>query len=427
MAQFPKKLKIFVIIITLISILLGFYLFKYIDLVTLSTLLLFTIVSIIAESLLIPLSNDGAVSVGFAISLASMLVGGPFAAYIVNGFGVLLRHINIPKRGTFHILNTPIYKSLFNFSQCSITAGISGLLYVSAGGKIGDIDIDHIIPIILIIVSYLAINTLFLSSLISILNGGNIFRMWVNNIKGTLFSSLVIGFLGVVIAIAYNRFNLFGVIILFGPLLLARYSYKLYIDMKNTYMETVTALTNTLEAKDPYTRGHASRVQKYAVLLANTMKLSENKVEIIRTAAILHDIGKIGIKDMILNKPGRLTDEEFDEIRKHPSIGADIIKDVNYLKKVERAVRYHHERYDGRGYPEGLKGEEIPLEAAILSVADVYDAITSNRPYREALSMEYALSEIKKFAGTQFHPDLAEAFVRVMEENEGKGAIQNAS
>lgn len=423
MSQFPKKLKIFVIIITLLSILLGIYLFRYSDLITLETLLLFTILSIIAESLLITMPNGAAVSVGFAISLASVIVGGPFTAYIVNGMGVLLRYVKIPKRGSFHILNTPLYKSLFNFSQCSIAAGISGLLYILVGGKVGSLDItNQILPVTIIILSYLTLNTLLLSNLLSILNGGNVIKMWMNNIKGTMFSSLIIGFLGVVIAFAYIKFNAFGIIILFAPLLLARYSYKLYMDMRSTYMETVNALTNSLEAKDPYTKGHASRVQHYALLLAQELELSDQKIENIKTAAILHDIGKIGIKDDILNKPGKLNDYEFGEIKKHPTIGANILQDVHFLNDVTKIVRHHHERHDGNGYPDGLKGNEIPAEAAILSIADVYDAMTSDRPYRKALCVDVALAELIKCSGTQFHPEFAKIFITIVEK-EKVGAL----
>lgn len=423
MSQFPKKLKIYVIILGIISLGLGIYLFQYSDLVNLKTLLLFTIISIIAESLPIPLPSVGAVSVGFAISLASMLVGGPLLAYFVSGAGVLLRYVNIPKRGKIHILNTPIYKSLFNFSQCSIAAGASGLLYKQVGGSIGTVEItDQILPVILIIISYLALNTLFLSNLLSILNGGNVVKMWIHNIKGTVFSSLVIGFLGVVIAFAYMKLNAFGVIILFAPLLLARYSYKLYMDMRSTYMETVNALTNSLEVKDPYTKGHASRVQKYALMLAQELELPNQKIENIKTAAILHDIGKIGIKDDILNKPGKLDDYEFGEIKKHPTIGANILQDVHFLNNVTKIVRHHHERHDGNGYPDGLKGNEIPSEAAILSIADVYDAMTSDRPYRKALSIDVALKELIKCSGTQFHPEFTKTFITIVEK-EKVGAL----
>lgn len=429
MQQFPKKLKIFIIILSIIAMFFLYYLTQNSEPINLRLFIFLIILSIIVESLLIPLPNVGAISVGFGVILATIVLGGPLTAFIVNGIGVMFRYVKLPKVGKDHIFNRPIYKTLFNGAQYSICAGLSGIAYVELGkGQVGTSGISlQLLPILTLIFTYLLMNTLIFSILMSILSKKAFVKIWIKNISETALNSLAVGTLGTLIALGYIWDKELAVILLFGPLLLARYSYKLYFDMKNTYMETVSALTNTLEAKDKYTRGHASRVQNYAVILAKALKLADNKVEIIRTAAILHDIGKIGIKDTILNKPGKLTDEEFLEIRRHPTIGADIIKDVNYLKKVERAVRHHHERYDGFGYPDKLKGDEIPLEAAILSIADVYDAITSNRPYRKALTKEFALSEIRKNAGTQFHPELAGTFVKVMEENDKEGAVQNVS
>ena len=142
-----------------------------------------------------------------------------------------------------------------------------------------------------------------------------------------------------------------------------------------------------------------------------------DKIESIKTAALLHDIGKIAINDNILNKADRLTREEYEEIKKHPSIGADIISKMDFFKDITIYVRHHHERYDGKGYPDGLVGDDIPIEASILAIADSYDAMTSNRSYRKALTKEEALKEIEVNAGTQFHPLLADVFVCTMKDD----------
>jgi putative nucleotidyltransferase with HDIG domain len=215
-------------------------------------------------------------------------------------------------------------------------------------------------------------------------------------------------------ALSYSQYGIGAVLLFFGPLLLARFSFKLYIDMRNVYVNTIQLLNRTMEAKDSYTSGHAARVQEYAVSLAKEIGMSERKIENIRKAAILHDIGKIGIDDSILKKSGSLTAAEYSMIKQHPVIGAEILKDVDFLKEITEIIRHHHERYDGKGYPDGLKGDAIPIEAAILAIADVYDAMTSNRPYRSAMEKDVALREIRQNAGTQFDPILADKFVQII-------------
>ncbi|HPP31776.1 MAG TPA: HD-GYP domain-containing protein, partial [Soehngenia sp.] len=217
-----------------------------------------------------------------------------------------------------------------------------------------------------------------------------------------------------IIALAFLSYGYGAVILFFGPLLLARYSFKLYIDMRNLYISTIEALNKAVEAKDSYTSGHANRVEELAVNLAKEYHLSFDSIENIRTAAVLHDIGKIGIKDEILNKAGKLTQEEYEIIMKHPSIGAEIIGKVHFLNDVTKIVRHHHEKYDGSGYPDGLKGEEIPIEASILMIADSYDAMTTDRPYRKALTKEMAIEELRKYSGTQFDPRLVDVFINMI-------------
>jgi putative nucleotidyltransferase with HDIG domain len=186
--------------------------------------------------------------------------------------------------------------------------------------------------------------------------------------------------------------------------------------MRNLYISTIQTLSKTIEARDPYTSGHANRVLDYSVKLAKEIGLSDEKVQNIRTAALLHDIGKIAINDSILNKSSKLTSEEYAEIMKHPSVGAEIVSKMDFFKNIKGIVRYHHERYDGKGYPDGLVGDDIPLEACILAIADAYDAMTSDRPYRQALAKDEALKEIENNAGTQFHPELARTFVSIMSD-----------
>ncbi len=185
---------------------------------------------------------------------------------------------------------------------------------------------------------------------------------------------------------------------------------ELMRSMQRSYLSTITSLARTIEAKDPYTGGHTERVRDFAMLLADEMRLPAEDLRAVEVGAVIHDIGKIGVPDQILSKPGRLTDEEFDAMRRHPEISSYIVSELELPKIVKDMVRSHHERWDGRGYPDGLVGERIPLCARILAVADTLDAMTSDRSYRSALSLETAVEEIGRLAGQQFCPSVAAAF-----------------
>ena len=185
---------------------------------------------------------------------------------------------------------------------------------------------------------------------------------------------------------------------------------------EHTYLEIITALAFTVEAKDPYTRGHSQRVSEIAVAIAREMSLDEKRIDVIRDAALLHDIGKIGVPDGTLSKAGELSSSGWEIMRDHPMMGEYIVKPVEGLQELRGPIRHHHERMDGTGYPDGLEGSEISLEARILGVADTLDAMLSDRPYRDALDFETARQEIADNRGTQFDPEVARIALQLMDE-----------
>ena len=212
----------------------------------------------------------------------------------------------------------------------------------------------------------------------------------------------------------------FGFVTWFILLIVMRQITKQQIKL-NMANETVMAIANAVDAKDVRTSQHSMRVAEYSVMIAREMNCfpwwrREKTLENLREAAQMHDIGKIGIKDNVLNKAGRLTDEEYAEMKSHVSRGADILKDFTLVDHVVEGARYHHERYDGRGYPEGLKGEQIPLYGRIIGVADAFDAMTSNRVYRNCMDTDYVMNEMKRGRGTQFDPDVLDAFLRLVDK-----------
>ena len=187
--------------------------------------------------------------------------------------------------------------------------------------------------------------------------------------------------------------------------------------LEQAYLDMVQTLRYTVEAKDTYTRGHSDRVSELSVLIGERLGLPKDQKKTLRVGGLFHDIGKIGIPDKILLKTDKLTDDEYSEIKNHPSIGAHILGAAEIFKEIIPIVKHHHERYDGRGYPSGLKGEDIPYLARITAVADTFDAMTSRRSYRDALDLQYVKDEIKKCEGTQFDPKIAEAFLDILENN----------
>ena len=187
-------------------------------------------------------------------------------------------------------------------------------------------------------------------------------------------------------------------------------------DLRELFYKTIKLIASALDAKDPYTHGHSLRVTMYSLILAKNLNLDDTTLEEIETAGLLHDIGKIGIPQKILCKPDKLTDEEYELMKSHPARAEKMLMSIKKLTVVSNWLRCHHERWDGKGYPYGLKGEEIPISGRIIALADTYDAMTSTRSYRKALSHETAIEEIKRCAGTQFDPVLADLFVKCSEE-----------
>jgi putative nucleotidyltransferase with HDIG domain len=195
-------------------------------------------------------------------------------------------------------------------------------------------------------------------------------------------------------------------------------------ELRTAYIQTIRALAEAIDAKDAYTRGHSERVAVYASRIAREMNLRTELIERVYFAGLLHDVGKIGIPDAIITKPDRLNEEEYEEIKRHPEIGAKILEPVEFLSSVVPCVRHHHEWYDGcqSGYPDRLAGDQIPLPSRVIVVADTVEAMTSDRPYRKALPVEAVVKELHKYSGTQFDPVVVDAFLKLLEA-EGESFI----
>ncbi|WP_430883963.1 HD-GYP domain-containing protein [Fusibacter sp. JL216-2] len=373
--------------------------------------LFFVVLSAIAESMIIPLGDNSYVSIGFAIGMAAILLFDPFIAAVVLTLGTMLK-IYSEDGELKHIFNTSFYKRYFNGSAYAISAlagGVAGKFFTQIAPTPSFIDLS-VFGILGTFCGYVFFNLIIYSKLFSILQER---RFWVvvQEQLWCLHNFAAIAPIGILMLFSYKTYGWFFASLIFGPLLLARYSFSMYIEMKKMYFETIRTLSNALDAKDEYTNGHSHRVAEYSVKIAEQLNLSPKEIETVKTAALLHDIGKIGIKDEVLNKPGKLDFKEFYEVQQHPEIGANIIKDVAALQRVSVIIRYHHERFDGNGYPDSINGDQLPIESAIIAVADAYDAMTSDQSYRKAMSHEAAVEIIRSASGSQFHPEVVDVFL----------------
>lgn len=364
----------------------------------------FIIVSIVAESLDVELPRGGHYSVNFAVDLACIVLFGPNVAIWVSLCGEFFRKDTIRGR-------TPYYKIIFNISQIILSVWVAGTVYLYLGGIIGTQNISSILPFIGAALTYAIINFSAVTIVLAITQKSSLWGIWLMNFGEIAPNIIAFTPLALLMAIMYKLAGILGGILFFVPLLLARFIFKSYMDVRQIYLDTLGALASALDAKDRYTKGHSDRVALYSVEIARALKLPEDKIEIIEHMALLHDIGKVGISGEILCLPGKLTDSQFEQIKQHPIIGANILKNIRDMESATDLVRYHHEKFNGTGYPYGLKGEQIPLEARIITLADSFDAMTSDRSYRKAMTMEEALEEVKRSSGTHFDPKIVEAFL----------------
>jgi putative nucleotidyltransferase with HDIG domain len=419
MKKLPLKLKVYFISIYLITLMCIHYSAYNEFLPVASTkytdIIFFIMLVAITESFTVSFRNMS-FSTSFAIHLASYIFFGPLITIIIITAGFSIRVLKV-NNGYKHIFNTPFYGTVFNYCVLVLSLLLGNYVYVLMGGTFLVSQISKNVFQILVFSGVVTlINTFIISILYSLTSKKNILFSFLNNIKLVFLNILVMAPFGILLAYVFSLYKYGGVILVLFPIVLARYTFSLYIQSKSQYIETVDALMLAMEARDKYTEGHSQRVAEVSANIAKELKYNDWKIEQLNMAALLHDVGKIGIDDEILNKPGKLTDEEFDTIKNHPQIGYNILKDIKNLESILPIVRNHHERYDGDGYPDGKKAEELSLDVFIIQLADSIDAMSTDRPYRKALHPDVIIEEVKKHTGTQFHPKVVEAYFKMLEK-----------
>jgi putative nucleotidyltransferase with HDIG domain len=374
-------------------------------------ILLFLVLIIIADSVQISLPKGGAsIYASSPIDLAGIVLFGPAVMAVIEAVATLITEGLFQRR--------PLIKVLFNIPLLVMTVGISGLVYRSFGSLTSIDSPLFLIPLFTAGIVYYLFNTWSVSLIISLSSKRNPVTVWRQNYMWNFFHILAFFPVAAVIALLYSKAGVWTIALFIIPLFLARYSFQLYLDMRETHINTIAALTSAIDASDPFTHGHSFRVSRYALRVARKMGMSSKEMEKLEYAALLHDIGKISVQNDILLKVGPLTDDEWKALRSHPDIGADIVEQLKFLKDAGNVIRSHHERPDGTGYPRGLTEAEIPMASHILQVVDAFDAMTSDRPYRKALPIERVIEELETYNGTQFHRRVTEIVLDLYNKGE---------
>ena len=370
----------------------------------------------------LPLTTSGStMSVSYAVDFASLLLIGPHETMLVAAGSAFSQcHLNSKERN-------PIHRTLFSVASLVITVQASGLAFHLLGGTTeAAMTLSGLArPLVGAATVYFLLNTGLVATAIALSTRTPIVSTWHNNFLWSAPSYFVGAGSAAFAAWFVTRVGFWVAPITFAPLYLTYRTYKVYmgriddeqrhvLQTSDLHLATIEALARAIDAKDQTTQMHIRRVQVYATGLANKLCLPDPEIQGIKTAALLHDIGKLAVPEHILSKPGPLTQEEFQKIRIHPQVGAEIIAAVPFPYPVAPLIMSHHERWDGKGYPQGLAGADIPLGARILTIVDYYDAVTTERPYHKALTYESAVGLLKHEAGRALDPKLVPLFIELL-------------
>jgi putative nucleotidyltransferase with HDIG domain len=397
-------------------IVVGFLLFAFLvrgfPIASFPEVLLFAFMIVVADTAQITLPRGGAsIYASSPLDLAAIVLLGPAAAVLVEAISSFFSEVIVQRREAF--------KYAFNVPLLIMTIGIAGMAYWAFPGRWTALDTPlFLIPLTVCGVVYYLVNTVAISVVIALKSKKRALQIWKQNYLWTFHHVLAFIPLGAIIALVYTAYGSWTLLLFLVPIFLARYSFKLYVEMKEAHINTVAALTSAIDASDPYTHGHSYRVSRYAMRVGRALGLSARDMEILEYGALLHDIGKIAIRHEILLKKERLSDQEFLTLKQHPTIGADIVENLKFLREAAVLVRYHHEQPNGRGYPEGLRGDAIPMGARIILVCDAFDAMTSDRPYRKGMPVDQVVDQFEKYRGEQFDLEITSLVIDLVRRGE---------
>lgn len=364
--------------------------------------------------------NASPISVAYALDFVSLLLIGPHETMLVAAAGVLSQHwVGAKPRPA-------LYRLAFNVATLVLTVEAAGAVFNFFEAPMADALTLVARPLVAAAVTYFAVHTALVGAQLALGTKSPMMATWRSNFLWSGPNYLAGAGMAALAVWAVNRLGFWVAPLILAPIYLTYHTYRSYMDRieaqrrvqetSDLHLATIEALAGAIDAKDQMTNSHILRVQIYATALAEAVGLAPGEIQAVKTAALLHDIGKLAVPEHILSKPGPLTPEEFQKIRIHPKVGAEIIAGVPFPNPVAPLILGHHERWDGKGYPHGLAGEAIPIGARILTVVDYYDAVTSERPYHSALSHESAVNLLKHEAGRALDRQLVDVFIKLLPE-----------
>lgn len=377
--------------------------------VALSVLVLLIVANVLADIYHIHILSRSEVTISTANNFAAVLLFGPPLAMAVAALGSAISDI---------LLKKTWYKLLFNASHAVLSVFVSSLAYglLNDGSIVPLKSLTNAVALAVAGGAYLMVNTATISIMMGLVHGHNPVAFAKSAWRGVAFQLITLIPLGTLLAIVYYQ-TPWGLVLLLFPILLTYYSFENYNKLRTESKQTIELLADAVDKRDRYTFQHSLRVSTYVEKVARRMGLDMEDLEMVVFAARIHDLGKIGIPSSVLLKEAALTPDERRIIEQHPNIGARIIGNLSTYESLRDLIAYHHERVDGKGYPFGLSYKQIPLGARILAVADAFEAMTSDRPYRKALPFEQAISELERGKGTQFDPEVVDHFLSVLSED----------
>ncbi len=345
-----------------------------------------------------------------SLDLSMVAVFGPLVAAGVEVVQTLVRG--------FVLRTVPPVKAVFNAAMLALAAGGAGLVYHALpwhdryGGPL------FLLPLLAALMTYAFLNAVIVTTITALHRGTPLREVWYRDFSMGIGASILELPFAAMVVLLYEQAGAWTVLVYLPIVWMVHQLTHSYREQRKAHLTSIAVLATTLEADEPYTHGHSYRVSQYAIRIGRAMGMSPRELEILEIGGLLHDVGKIAITNDIVCKPGRLTEEEFAVMAEHPAIGARIVEQIDYYADAVDLVRHHHERPDGKGYPDGLKGDEISLGASILMVCDAFDAMTSDRSYRKALPIERALAELRRYRGTQFSAEVVDTVLALHERGE---------
>ncbi|MEW6726501.1 MAG: HD-GYP domain-containing protein [Bacillota bacterium] len=374
-------------------------------------LLIWCVISFLGEFKSIRIALEHEITVAFAIHIAAAIYFGTAFALVVAAVGSILIDM-IGRRG--------FKKLFFNVGQYSISVWATGFVFfaLKQSGSHTHLNLEQdFLAILASCLAYFIFNWVLVLTIVALAARTRLRNVLSNHFRAQIFHFAALTPIAILLVLLYDQ-NPLSIILLALPLLMTHNSLTQYVMVIEQARESIELLSDTIDERDRYTASHSKRVAEYARMIAEEMGLKTRNIEEIYMAGRVHDLGKIAIPDAILLKNGCLTNEELAVIKAHPKTSFFLLSRIKMYEQAAKLALHHHERLDGKGYPTGLKEESIPLGSRILAVADSYDAMTTDRPYRQALSQEQALSELERHKGTQFDPEVVEAFLSALARKE---------